>query len=179
MSELRFSFAGHGAAGEISEIQALVHAAYRGESSRAGWTTEADLLGGQRIDDQMLADLLQEPGAHILLARQGQELMACCELREPDGTGTAYLGMFAVRPRLQDLGLGRTLLAEAERIAREDWQATAMRMTVIDERTELLAWYARRGYEPTGAYQAFPHGDPRFGIPVRKLRLAVLVKALE
>jgi ribosomal protein S18 acetylase RimI-like enzyme len=91
--------------------------------------------------------------------------------------GSGYFGMFAVDPELQGGGLGKTVLAEAERIAREQWQCGAMRMTVIEQRAELIAWYERRGYRRTGEYQPFPYGDERFGIPRRDdLRFEVLLK---
>ena len=86
--------------------------------------------------------------------------------------------MFAVDPAEQaGSGLGKRVLAEAERIAREEWRCRAMRMTVIVQREELIAWYGRRGYRRTGDYQPFPYGDERFGIPRRDdLRFEVLLK---
>jgi ribosomal protein S18 acetylase RimI-like enzyme len=87
--------------------------------------------------------------------------------------------MFSVRPEAQGNGTGRAVLAEAERIARDEWQCKAMRMSVIDVRDELIAWYERRGYRRTGEYRPFPYGDPRFGIPKRDdLRFEWLVKSL-
>ena len=93
------------------------------------------------------------------------------------GGNAGYFGMFAVDPDQQNGGLGKAVLAEAERIAREQWQCHAMRMTVIEQRAELIAWYERRGYRRTGECQPFPYGDERFGIPRRDdLRFEVLVK---
>ena len=87
--------------------------------------------------------------------------------------------MFAVAPTAQAGGLGRTMLAEAERVAREEWGATTMQMTVIKQREDLIAWYVRRGYEATGEMHAFPYGDERFGIPQRDdLEFRVLTKQL-
>lgn len=100
----------------------------------------------------------------------------------PDGVdeGSAYFGMFSVDPTLQGGGVGRLVLAEAERIAREEWSADALELTVINLRTELIEWYERRGYEQTGEFKDFPYGDERFGIPARDdLRLAVLRKPLD
>jgi ribosomal protein S18 acetylase RimI-like enzyme len=107
----------------------------------------------------------------------GVELLGCAQLeRTPD---YAYFGMFSVRPGLQNGGIGRAVLAEAERIAREDWALPAMRMSVIMQRAELIAWYERRGYARTGEYLPFPYGDERFGRPKREdLKFEVLVKRL-
>jgi ribosomal protein S18 acetylase RimI-like enzyme len=93
--------------------------------------------------------------------------------------GAGYFGMFSVEPTRQGGGLGKQVLAEAERIVREDWRCDAMRMTVIDVREELIAFYERRGYRRTGIKKPFPATDPRFGIPRRDdLRFEVLEKPL-
>lgn len=87
--------------------------------------------------------------------------------------------MFAVRPELQGGGLGKVIIAEAERTAQETWGAREMRMTVIRQRSELIAWYERRGYRRTGQLTPFPYGDERFGIPQRAdLEFELLVKPL-
>lgn len=174
-SELAF---GAATKDDLDEIVRLVQSAYRGDESRAGWTHEADLLEGQRVDRQMLLDLLAQPDAQILVARSGQELVGCCELQRK-ADGVAYLGMFAVRPGLQGGGVGRSILTEAERRVAAEWGATRMEMTVLHVRQELIDWYGRRGYHPTGETGEFPYGDERFGIPQRDdLRFVVLAKDL-
>ncbi|MBN8726861.1 MAG: GNAT family N-acetyltransferase [Xanthomonadales bacterium] len=150
---------------DIPAILGLVQSAYRGEASRAGWTTEADLLDGQRTDPAGIAEIIDEPDGLLLLAEADGELVACIHLERMERA--AYFGMFSVRPTLQAQGIGRAVLAEAERRVREDWGATEMRMTVISLRDELIAWYGRRGYHPTGQQQPFPYGDARFGLPRR------------
>ncbi len=162
---------------DIDAIVALVTSAYRGDASRAGWTTEADLLDGNRIDPEVLRTDLQRPRSRVLLAEADGGLQACAHVADEDGAG--YFGMFAVRPGLQGGGLGKQLLAECERIARDEWQLPVMRMTVIDVRDELIAYYERRGYRRTGEFKPFPYGDSRFGQPKRDdLRFEVLEKPL-
>lgn len=162
---------------DIGAIVALVTSAYRGEASRAGWTTEADLLDGNRIDPEVLRGDIRRDRSRVLLASRAGELVGCAHVAVEDGAG--YFGMFAVRPVLQGGGLGKAVLAEAERIARDEWGQAMMRMTVIDLRGELIAWYERRGYRRTGIKKPFPAVDPRFGIPKRgDLRFEVLEKAL-
>jgi GNAT superfamily N-acetyltransferase len=163
---------------DAAGIRALVESAYRGDSSRAGWTTEADLLDGQRIDVAGVHELIDTPGGRIVLACADDGTLLGCANLQREGE-SCYFGMFAVRPTLQGGGIGDALLAECERIARDDWRAQALRMTVIWSRTELIAWYQRRGYAPTGERKPFPYGDERFGKPRRDdLGFIVLAKSL-
>ncbi len=160
---------------DVPAIVALVESAYRGESGLRGWTTESHLLDGRRTDAADVGALIARPGSLVLLAECGGRLMASCHVERQGEAG--YFGMFAVDPAEQGSGLGKRVLAEAERIAREEWRCRAMRMTVIVQREELIAWYGRRGYRRTGDYQPFPYGDERFGIPRRDdLRFEVLLK---
>ena len=165
---------------DVPAIVGLVTRAYRGEASRAGWTTEADLLDGNRIVPEVLLADIARPRSRILLAESevaGDGLLGCAHVAAEGGAG--YFGMFAVHPELQRAGIGRAILAEAERIVREDWRLPRLCMTVIDLRTELIAWYQRRGYRLTGETRPFPATDPRFGLPRRDdLRFAVLEKVL-
>ncbi|GAB3783843.1 GNAT family N-acetyltransferase [Dyella agri] len=160
---------------DVPAIVALVESAYRGDSGRAGWTTESDLLDGQRTDVAGVAALLGQPYSMLLLAERDGVLLASCHIERRGDSG--YFGMFAVAPTRQGGGLGKAVLGEAERIAREEWHCRAMHMTVIVQREELIAWYERRGYRRTGEFQPFPYGDERFGIPRRDdLRFEVLRK---
>jgi GNAT superfamily N-acetyltransferase len=162
---------------DVAAIVALVESAYRGDVSRKGWTTEADLLDGQRTDPAGVAELIGKSGSCMLLAERDGKLLACANLEKRGEAG--YFGMFSVRPDLQGSGIGRATLAEAERIARDEWRCREMQMTVISVRDELIAWYERRGYRRTGVYSPFPYGDARFGIPKRDdLRFELLVKEL-
>lgn len=164
-------------AGDVEAIVALVESAYRGDGSRAGWTTEADLLDGRRTGaDDVLASIAR-PRSQVLLAEREGRLLACAHVAVEDDAG--YFGMFSVVPGLQRAGIGRQVLAEAERIVRQDYGQAVMRMTVIDVREELIAYYERRGYRRTGIKKPFPYGDARFGLPKRDdLRFEVLEKAL-
>lgn len=163
------------------DIPALVHlvdSAYRGESSRDGWTTEADLLAGQRTDASLLDAILADPTSRVLLAEGPRELVGCCHVKN-EGGGQAYFGMFAVMPARQGAGIGGSLLREAENAAVREWEVTTMRMTVIRQRQDLIRWYATRGYCWNGRTEPFPYGDERFGLPLRAdLEFAVLVKQI-
>jgi len=162
---------------DIPAIVALVESAYRGDSGRRGWTTESDLLDGQRTDAADVADAISRPDSRIVLLERDGRLLASCHVERMGEAG--YFGMFAVDPALQAGGLGRLLLGEAERIAREEWGCRLMEMTVIVQRDELIAWYERRGYRRTGTYKPFPYGQERFGVPRRDdLRFELLVKEL-
>jgi ribosomal protein S18 acetylase RimI-like enzyme len=177
---LLFRFAGMQ---DVPAVVALIESAYRGESSKAGWTTEADLIDGQRTDAAAVVTVVRAPGSVMLVAEaeadgQGGQLVGCCQLeRRP--AGQVYFGMFSVRPGQQGQGLGREILAEAERVARDDWGGQTMVMSVITQRSELIAWYERRGFHRTGEKRPFPYGDIRAGIPKRSdLSFVVLAKPL-
>ncbi len=163
---------------DVPAIVGLIESSYRGETSRAGWTTEEHLLGGQRTDAEAVLAVVRRPGSVILLAEAEGMLAGCCQLERRPG-GEAYFGMFSVPPDRQGQGLGRQILAEAERLAREEWGAQTMVMSVLAQRPELIAWYERRGYRRTGETRPFPYGNARFGIPKRQdLRFVLLAKAL-
>jgi ribosomal protein S18 acetylase RimI-like enzyme len=164
---------------DVVAIVGLVESAYRGESSRAGWTTEADLLGGRRTDEWAVLDIIDGPSSLMLLALSPHsDLAGCCQIeRRPDGV--CYFGSFAVRPVLQGAGVGSALLDEAERLAAQEWVCTSMEMTVIAQREDLIGWYRRRGYAETGETRPFPYGDERYGRPRRDdLEFLVMTKPL-
>jgi N-acetylglutamate synthase-like GNAT family acetyltransferase len=154
-------------------ITKLVNSAYRGESSRAGWTTEADLLDGQRTDVEKIQEMIAAD--RIELAFDLGDFVGCVYLKkEPDAL---YLGMLTVIPRLQNSGYGKLLLKRVDEIAREIG-LKKIRMTVINTRKELIEFYERRGFKWNGNTQPFPENDPRFGIPKTKLVFHVFEKLL-
>jgi ribosomal protein S18 acetylase RimI-like enzyme len=156
----------------------LVTRAYRGDASRAGWTTEADLIDGPRTDLAMLHATLADPAARMLVAEEDGALHGTVTITRT-ADGVAQLGMLAVDPGLQARGLGGRLVGAAEEVARRDLGAHTLEMLVLSPRAELIAWYVRRGYALNGESRPFPHGDPRFGSPRDPgLAFTVLAKPL-
>ncbi len=158
---------------EAAEIADLVNSAYRGDSSRFGWTTEADYLDGARITVSRTEEMIRpEFGQVILVMRESADkslpIIACVYLEKSDVDGSmgCYLGMLTVKPKMQDRGLGRLMLDRAENFARE-WGATKMTLGVIQLRGTLMAWYERRGYQRTEIIQPFPYDQPEVGLPKR------------
>ncbi len=162
---------------DAAALEALIESAYRGDSSRAGWTTEADLLDGNRTSVPQLLEVLADDDQLILACDDADGLLATVTVERRDGYG--YVGAVSVRPTDQGSGIGRELLARAERTIREEWGLQRARMTVIAQRPELIDWYGRRGYADTGETAPFPYGDTRFGAPKRDdLYFVILEKAL-
>ena len=162
---------------DIAALHALIESAYRGDRAKAGWTHEADLLGGQRTDIARLKDMVASDDQTILLTEQNGAPTGCVHLTIKRD-GLAYLGLLTVSPRQQAAGLGRRLLDAAEDAARGRG-CDRIEMTVIAQRPELIAWYERRGYALTGERRPFPLDDPRYGLPrTRDLEFVVLAKLL-
>lgn len=161
---------------DIPVLHRLVNSAYRGESSKKGWTTEADLLDGQRTTPEALQELLDPPHSVILKYLSSEGLIeGCVNLQQKEGK--LYLGMLSVNPEHQGAGIGKHLLEAAEKQARAQGLDT-IQMTVISVRTELIQWYERRGYRDTGARIPFPAPDPSFGIARIPLEFIVMEKKL-
>ena len=143
---------------EALQIAAMINASYRGETSRQGWTTEADLLDGLRTSEGEVSQLIQSPYAMIMLclkdSGQGSELMGSILMERQDDS--VHVGMFVVQPGLQKQGIGKQLLAAAENAAKQRWAASKFSMMVITLRHELIAFYQRRGYRRTGIFKEFP-----------------------
>lgn len=157
-------------------VHQLIESAYRGESSRRGWTTEADLVDGSRTSAAEVASLVEDPDAVLLVAEREGAVVGCCVVRrQPDHR--AHVGMLAVRPELQGGGVGRALLGWAEDAA-AGWGARQVVMHVIRQRRELIAWYARLGYRATGATAPFPYDAPDTYPRRPDLEFSVLAKDL-
>ncbi len=169
---------------DLDAVAALVNAAYRGDAARRGWTHESDLLAGQRTDAATLRDELDAPDPSVILVLReapGGPPAACVmvqRFRDDAERLVCHLAMLTVDPGRQGRGLGAALIGEVEGRARAAGCA-AVEMTVIHARAELLAFYGRRGYLPTGRTKPFPYGDERFGRPLRDdLHFVVIEKAL-
>jgi N-acetylglutamate synthase-like GNAT family acetyltransferase len=163
---------------DVPALHALIESAYRGDSARRGWTHEADMLGGQRTDQDALAEMLADPMQRILVAEVDGALAGSVQVQSR-GVGLAYLGQLAVDPDQQASGIGSRLIEAAEALAVNEFSASIMEMTVIVQRTELTAYYVRRGYRETGEMRAFPFDNARIGVATRRdLAFTVLEKVL-
>lgn len=162
---------------DAKALLALVNSAYRGDTAKKGWTSEADLLGGTRIDLGNLQLLLQDPNTFIYkFLSEDNEIVGCILLEIKEHA--IYLGMLTVKPTLQNSGIGKQLLQFAEKYAQEH-QKHKIEMTVISKRTELIQWYNRNGYQDTGERKPFPELGPAFGIPKEPLEFVVLSKKIQ
>ena len=162
---------------ELSALHAVIERAYRGDSARAGWTHEADLLRGPRTSLDVLEGIVADPEQRLLGAWQGGCVVGCVAIANRGG-GLAYLGQLCVEPRLQAAGVGRALISAAERTAARSFGSDRIEMTVIDSRAELIAYYVRRGYAVTGERRDFPVAvEPPLYMTVLAKPLGVLAAA--
>lgn len=160
---------------DVSAITPLLNRSYRGDSSRAGWTTEADLLSGKRIDEAGVLELLDNPDSRIFIAVQEETIIASIHAHHENGS--VHFGLFAVEPTLQGSGIGKELLAYAEAESIKLWNVDSALMEVITHRSELIAYYERRGYVRTGEMIPFPESD-LWEKQVNFLEFAVMEKKL-
>jgi ribosomal protein S18 acetylase RimI-like enzyme len=166
-------------AADAAPLADLVNAAYRGTGGHYGWTHEGELLAGERAGAQDISALIGSHSTTVLVCRGDKPpaLSGCVaiEMTRPD---RCTISMLAVAPAFQAGGLGRALLAAAEAFATLRGSRVA-KMTVVQQRESLIAWYERRGFRRTGAHEAFPYGDASVGTPLRDdLRFVVLEKPL-
>jgi ribosomal protein S18 acetylase RimI-like enzyme len=159
---------------DIPELVALINSAYRGETSKKGWTTEADLLSGElRTDDTMLAEIFKDPANILLKYVEGGRITGSVYLKKQEKG--LYLGMLTVSPELQSAGIGKKLMRAAEDFAKEN-MLPCIFMNVISVRDELISWYERQGYYKTGERKPLP--DSKYGTPTRPLEFAIMQKDL-
>jgi predicted N-acetyltransferase YhbS len=160
---------------DAAALEQLVNSAYRNKSKEHGWTAEAHLLDGNRTDAAAIIEVITRSDTKVLKYVEDGEIIGCVELRKVDDK--LYLGMLSVRPNLQGKGIGKALIKEGEAHAKKQ-NCTSVFMTVISIRQELLDWYFRHGYLPTGQVESFPSNYIRFGPPNQKLEFLVLEKKL-
>lgn len=140
---------------DLSRLHPVIERAYRGDEARLGWTHEADLIEGRRIEGATLDAILASPADRLLVAERDGAIVGCVQVTGKEG-GVAYLGLLCIDPALQAAGLGRQLITAAETMARSAFAARLVEMTVIERRAELIAYYERRGYARTGERRPFP-----------------------
>ena len=159
---------------DSATIAALINSAYRGESSRAGWTTEADIIDGLRTTTQEIAKIIDEQHTFILLGVFNDEVVAttCCKYHE----GAAHLGMIAVKPKLQNKGFGKEMMMAAEAMSKREWGVKSFQMNVITIRESLIAFYERMGYRHTGLVKDFPTESDLWQVKVSGLQFTLLEK---
>jgi ribosomal protein S18 acetylase RimI-like enzyme len=163
---------------DASIITHLVNSAYRGEYSKKGWTTEADLIEGQRTDQDSVIKMIEAKEEQIELAFDYSKKLLGCVYIKRENLDTLYFGMLTVDPILQGSGLGKTILLHLENLARKE-ERTKIRLSVIPQRLELIAFYERRGFKATGKVEKFPSYDPSNGRPkVSDLELKEYIKVL-
>lgn len=160
---------------DISVLNTLINSTYRGESSKKGWTTEANLLDGLRTTEDELNKTIKNTKNTILKFTESNQIVGCVLLIEKELQ--LYLGMLTVSPNKQNSGIGKKLLKQAE-IHASQLGLPKIVMTVISVREELINWYKRNGYMDTGAREPFPVSDVHISISEQPLEFIILEKII-
>ncbi|PXY38865.1 GNAT family N-acetyltransferase [Flavobacterium cheongpyeongense] len=160
---------------DIPALNLLINSAYRGESSKKGWTTEAYILEGKRTTEEELQEILNNPKNTILKYTEDDKIIGSVLLAKKEQQ--LYLGMLTVLPELQNSGIGKKMLAKAENHAK-NLGLSGITMTVISVREELIAWYKRHGYVDTGEREAFPESHIHVTISEEPLEFIFLEKKI-
>lgn len=162
---------------DIPEVEKLVNLAYRGGLSSVAWKNEHHLVKGPRIVREDLCKYIQSEESKILLLRTvGGALVGTVHLEKHGDE--VFIGMLAVHPEYQNLGLGKRLLGSAADVARDRFLCRTAKMFVFGGRNELLDWYRKMGYESTG--ETLPFFGPEAGLTalVEDPHFVVVSKAL-
>ncbi len=165
---------------DAATIAALINSCFRGDVSRKGWTTEADILDGVRTTTDEIASVIKRNDAFVLMGVLNDEIVAaaCCEQQIIAGKQTAHFGKISVKPTLQNKGYGKDLIHAAEAMTKREWRVLGFHMSVISLRTELIEFYERLGYERTGEFAEFPLNPELWQPKVNGLNLQYLVKLI-
>jgi len=161
-------------ANDVPRLTTLINKAYRGASAQKGWTSEAHLLDGLRIDEATLTEYIADKDTAILKCSNNGEIAGCVYVKKEDDA--LYFGMLTVDPDRQNNGTGKLLLKHVAWYATEQ-HCSRIYMTVISVRSELISWYERLGFKRTGEIRPFPT-DTKFGIQKQPLELITMEKQL-
>ncbi|MBP6687156.1 MAG: GNAT family N-acetyltransferase [Lacibacter sp.] len=161
---------------DIPQLVELLNSAYRGEGSKQGWTTEANLIAGeQRTDAASVTEVMNQPGSVILKYTDDKgQIIGTVNLQQHERG--VYLGMFAVSPNQQGGGIGKQLLSAADDYAK-NIGSPKIYMSVISVRKELIDWYKRHGYAETDERKPFME-DELTGRHLQTLEFLILEKKL-
>ena len=176
MKHLKFRFA---QSADITKLVDLINSAYRQQHGNS-WTSEAEIVTGQRINASQLEHALSQDHFQLWIALQDEQIVACIGL-----TFNLYdveIGTFCITPHFQNQGIGKQVLDFAENYVRqkirlEHQHLNDFVMWVLSARTELIAYYERRGYVQTGSVDDYPL-NADVGRPMIDLHLIEMRKAI-
>jgi predicted N-acetyltransferase YhbS len=131
---------------DAEQITAVINAAFK--------IAEGFFVDSNRIT---IAEVRQHLTSGVFLVAESEGAISGCVYLEPRGE-RAYLGLLSVDPALQQSGLGSRLMTAGEEYCRERG-ARFMDIYIVNLRTELPAFYRKRGYVENGA-TPFPADVP-------------------
>lgn len=164
---------------DISNLVLLMNTAYR-QTEGSSWTSEADIVTGDRINATQLEGALAQADFELWVATLEGEVIACIGL-----TFSAHdveIGTFCIAPQFQNQGIGKQVLEYAEHyvqniVANQRVNLQHFVMWVLSVRSELIAYYQRRDYQMTGTQADYPL-DANVGQPLVDLHLIEMKKRI-
>ena len=109
---------------------------------------------GDRLSARQFRRHLASTTAHLRVAERGAAFAGYALLFQRRGSRIARLYSIAVDPSARGLGIGNTLLADAETIARSTG-AVALRLEVRTDNPAAVALYRSRGFDLFGRHPGY------------------------
>ena len=163
---------------DIAALETLVNLAYRGGEATVAWKNENHLVTGARVVPEELKDAICLDNSAVFVASTTDgDLIGCVQIEKEGDDG--IIGMLSVHPKHQNIGLGRKLLNAGELVAKTEFGCTTGKMYVLCGRPELMAWYAKVGYQPTGETKPFFGPETRLTALVDEAHFVVVAKPLK
>ncbi len=137
---------------DIPQIVDLVNISYRSKEFK-GWTSEADIVKGDRINNAQVQELFQND-SKVFVMFKDEELIGCVHVHKQNDS--CYIGMLTTHPNVQNMGIGKEILKLAEEHSIKNYSINCFEMSVLSVREELINFYERRGYKRTGDNEPYP-----------------------
>lgn len=159
---------------DIPLLVNLINESYRPYKANSSWTNEAGLVAGHRININQLNEIINHPASNFFVyLNDYSQILGCVNIELE--SNVAHIGLLTVAPNQQQLGIGNKMLRFAESYSKETHNSIKSQILVLLNRSELVNYYLRRGYEISDKRYEYPI-DANFGTPLSKDIVVVLME---